>query len=45
MTSPELHALTESILYELTKAFALRPTEHANRWVRLIAPPPKQVSL
>lgn len=36
MNSPELHALTESILYELTKAFALRPTEHANRWVRLI---------
>ncbi len=35
MTSNEIHILTETIIYELTKAFALPQTEGVKRWIRL----------
>lgn len=36
MTSAEIHTLTETLIYELTKAFALPQTDRAKRWIRLI---------
>lgn len=36
MTSVEIHTLTETLIYELTKAFALPQTDRAKRWMRLI---------
>lgn len=36
MTSAEIHTLTETLIYELTKAFALPQTDRAKRWMRLI---------
>lgn len=36
MTSLDLHTLSETLIYELTKALALPQTERAKRWVRLI---------
>lgn len=36
MTSNDLQILTETLIYELTKAFALPRTERAKRWIRLV---------
>lgn len=36
MTSIEIHTLTEALIYELTKAFALPQTERARAMIRLI---------
>lgn len=36
MTSPEIQTLTETLVYELTKAFALPQTEGVKRWIRLV---------
>lgn len=36
MTSAEIHTLTETLIYELTKAFALPQTEGVKRWIRLV---------
>lgn len=36
MTADEIQTLTETIIYELAKAFALPQTERAKRWVRLL---------
>lgn len=36
MASLEIQTLTETLIYELTKAFALPQTDRAKRWIRLI---------
>lgn len=36
MISQEIHILTETIIYDLTKAFALPQTDGAKRWIRLV---------
>lgn len=36
MTSNDIHTLTETLIYELTKAFALPQTEGVKRWIRLV---------
>lgn len=36
MISPDIHSLTETLIYELTKAFALPQRESVKRWIRLV---------